>query len=61
LLTRTKLFYGVNYGHRAAKYDNLIHIMERSRGEGFGAEVKRRILLGMYERETDWHMRQPSF
>jgi aspartyl-tRNA(Asn)/glutamyl-tRNA(Gln) amidotransferase subunit A len=39
---------GVHYGHRAASYDNLIHMMERSRGEGFGAEVKRRILLGTF-------------
>jgi aspartyl-tRNA(Asn)/glutamyl-tRNA(Gln) amidotransferase subunit A len=39
---------GVHYGHRAAAFDNLIHMMERSRGEGFGAEVKRRILLGTF-------------
>jgi aspartyl-tRNA(Asn)/glutamyl-tRNA(Gln) amidotransferase subunit A len=39
---------GVHYGHRAAKYDNLIHMYSASRGEGFGAEVKRRIMLGTY-------------
>jgi aspartyl-tRNA(Asn)/glutamyl-tRNA(Gln) amidotransferase subunit A len=39
---------GVHYGHRAAAYDNLVHMMERSRGEGFGAEVKRRIMLGTF-------------
>jgi aspartyl-tRNA(Asn)/glutamyl-tRNA(Gln) amidotransferase subunit A len=39
---------GVHYGHRAAKFDNLIQMMERSRGEGFGAEVKRRIMLGTF-------------
>jgi aspartyl-tRNA(Asn)/glutamyl-tRNA(Gln) amidotransferase subunit A len=39
---------GVHYGHRAAKYDNLIHMYCASRGEGFGAEVKRRIMLGTY-------------
>jgi len=38
----------VHYGHRAAKYDNLIHMYCASRGEGFGAEVKRRIMLGTY-------------
>src|SRR5262249_58730372 len=39
---------GVHYGHRAATYNDLIHMVERSRGEGFGAEVKRRIMLGTF-------------
>jgi aspartyl-tRNA(Asn)/glutamyl-tRNA(Gln) amidotransferase subunit A len=39
---------GVHYGHRATKFDNLIDMYCRSRGEGFGAEVKRRIMLGTY-------------
>jgi aspartyl-tRNA(Asn)/glutamyl-tRNA(Gln) amidotransferase subunit A len=39
---------GVHYGHRAEHYDNLIHMYSRSRGEGFGSEVKRRIMLGTY-------------
>ena len=39
---------GVHYGHRAAKFDNLIDMYCVSRGEGFGAEVKRRIMLGTY-------------
>ena len=39
---------GVHYGHRAEKYGNLLEMYERSRGEGFGAEVKRRIMLGTY-------------
>jgi len=39
---------GVHYGHRAAKHDNLIHMYCASRGEGFGTEVKRRIMLGTY-------------
>jgi aspartyl-tRNA(Asn)/glutamyl-tRNA(Gln) amidotransferase subunit A len=41
-------FDGVHYGHRAAKFDNLIDMFSASRGEGFGAEVKRRIMLGTY-------------
>ena len=41
-------FDGVHYGHRAAKFDNLIDMYSASRGEGFGAEVKRRIMLGTY-------------
>jgi aspartyl-tRNA(Asn)/glutamyl-tRNA(Gln) amidotransferase subunit A len=39
---------GVHYGHRSSEYDNLIDMYCRSRGEGFGAEVKRRIMLGTY-------------
>ena len=41
-------FDGVHYGHRAAKFDNLIDMYSASRGEGFGSEVKRRIMLGTY-------------
>jgi len=41
-------FDGVRYGHRAAKYDDLIDMMKKSRSEGFGAEPKRRILIGTY-------------
>jgi len=39
---------GVHFGHRAAGFENLIDMYCRSRGEGFGAEVKRRIMLGTY-------------
>ena len=39
---------GVRYGHRAREADNGIDLYFRSRGEGFGAEVKRRIILGTY-------------
>lgn len=39
---------GVHYGFRASKFDNLIDMICRTRGEGFGAEVKRRIMLGTY-------------
>jgi aspartyl-tRNA(Asn)/glutamyl-tRNA(Gln) amidotransferase subunit A len=39
---------GVHYGHRAAKFDDLIDMYRRTRGEGFGKEVKRRIMLGTY-------------
>jgi len=41
-------FDGVRYGHRAAASDDLLEMYTKSRGEGFGAEVKRRILLGTY-------------
>jgi aspartyl-tRNA(Asn)/glutamyl-tRNA(Gln) amidotransferase subunit A len=39
---------GVHYGYRAKAYDNLIDMYCRTRGEGFGKEVKRRIMLGTY-------------
>ena len=41
-------FDGVRYGHRAAEYGDLTDLYEKSRAEGFGAEVKRRILIGTY-------------
>jgi aspartyl-tRNA(Asn)/glutamyl-tRNA(Gln) amidotransferase subunit A len=41
-------FDGVRYGHRAAEYGDLADMYRRSRAEGFGAEVKRRILVGTY-------------
>jgi aspartyl-tRNA(Asn)/glutamyl-tRNA(Gln) amidotransferase subunit A len=39
---------GVRYGHRAADLRNLQDLYVRSRSEGFGEEVKRRIILGTY-------------
>ena len=39
---------GVRYGHRAKKYSDLVQMYQRSRSEGFGDEVKRRILVGSY-------------
>jgi len=41
-------FDGVRYGHRAARYADLADMYRKSRAEGFGAEVKRRILVGTY-------------
>ena len=41
-------FDGVRYGHRAAEYGDLADMYEKSRAQGFGAEVKRRILVGTY-------------
>jgi aspartyl-tRNA(Asn)/glutamyl-tRNA(Gln) amidotransferase subunit A len=39
---------GVKFGHRAAQYDDLASMYERTRTEGFGPEVKRRIMIGTY-------------
>ncbi len=41
-------FDGVRYGYRAAGAADLIEMYERTRGEGFGDEVKRRIMIGTY-------------
>ncbi|AEG70594.1 Asp-tRNA(Asn)/Glu-tRNA(Gln) amidotransferase subunit GatA [Ralstonia solanacearum] len=41
-------FDGVRYGHRAAEYRDLADMYRKSRAEGFGWEVKRRILVGTY-------------
>jgi aspartyl-tRNA(Asn)/glutamyl-tRNA(Gln) amidotransferase subunit A len=41
-------FDGVRYGHRAAQYADLVDMYKKTRAEGFGAEVKRRILVGTY-------------
>jgi aspartyl-tRNA(Asn)/glutamyl-tRNA(Gln) amidotransferase subunit A len=39
---------GVRYGYRTPEYDDLMDMYMKSRAEGFGAEVKRRILIGTY-------------
>jgi aspartyl-tRNA(Asn)/glutamyl-tRNA(Gln) amidotransferase subunit A len=41
-------FDGVRYGHRAKDYTDLSDMYRKSRAEGFGDEVKRRILIGAY-------------
>jgi aspartyl-tRNA(Asn)/glutamyl-tRNA(Gln) amidotransferase subunit A len=41
-------FDGVRYGHRCDNPQDLLDLYQRSRGEGFGAEVKRRIMTGTY-------------
>jgi aspartyl-tRNA(Asn)/glutamyl-tRNA(Gln) amidotransferase subunit A len=41
-------FDGVKFGHRAAEYSDLLDMYKKTREEGFGAEVKRRIMIGSY-------------
>lgn len=41
-------FDGVRYGYRSKNVEDLAELYEKTRGEGFGAEVKRRILIGNY-------------
>jgi aspartyl-tRNA(Asn)/glutamyl-tRNA(Gln) amidotransferase subunit A len=46
---------GMHYGHRAASAQTLLETFARSRGEGFGAEVKRRIMLGTYALSSGYY------
>ncbi len=39
---------GVRYGHRAEEFDDLVDMYRQTRAEGFGEEVKRRIMLGTF-------------
>ncbi len=48
-------FDGVRYGRRAAGADNLIDLYFDSRSEGFGAEVKRRIMLGTFALSSGYY------
>ena len=41
-------FDGVRYSHRSKDAENMLELFSKSRGEGFGEEVKRRIILGTY-------------
>ena len=41
-------FDGVKFGHRAAQYRDLLDMYKKTRAEGFGPEVKRRIMIGTY-------------
>ena len=46
---------GVRYGHRSSSGDELIELYSRSRAEGFGDEVKRRIMLGTYALSSGYY------
>lgn len=48
-------FDGVRFGHRCADPKDLVDLYERSRGEGFGDEVKRRIMIGTYALSSGYY------
>ena len=48
-------YEGVRFGHRAKNTQGLIEMMMQSRAEGFGAEVKRRIMLGTYALSSGYY------
>jgi len=46
---------GVQYGYRAEDYDDLTLMYQKTRSEGFGSEVKRRIMLGTYALSSGYY------
>ncbi len=48
-------FDGVRFGHRATGVKNLEQLYKKSRSEGFGAEVRRRIILGTFVLSADYY------
>jgi aspartyl-tRNA(Asn)/glutamyl-tRNA(Gln) amidotransferase subunit A len=48
-------FDGIRYGHRSARAKTLEEVYADSRGEGFGAEVKRRIMLGTFALSSGYY------
>ncbi|MDX9746680.1 MAG: Asp-tRNA(Asn)/Glu-tRNA(Gln) amidotransferase subunit GatA [Syntrophales bacterium] len=46
---------GIRYGYRAENVRDLLEVYEKSRSEGFGAEVKRRIMLGTYALSSGYY------
>jgi aspartyl-tRNA(Asn)/glutamyl-tRNA(Gln) amidotransferase subunit A len=48
-------FDGVRYGHHTSSATNLMDLYEKSRGEGFGPEVKRRIMIGTYALSSGYY------
>lgn len=46
---------GIKYGYRAGKYDDLLDLYKQTRTEGFGQEVKRRIMLGTYALSSGYY------
>jgi aspartyl-tRNA(Asn)/glutamyl-tRNA(Gln) amidotransferase subunit A len=48
-------FDGVKFGHRAAEFADLTDMYKKTRAEGFGQEVKRRIILGTYALSSGYY------
>lgn len=46
---------GIKYGYRAEKYTDLLDLYKQTRSEGFGSEVKRRIMLGTYALSSGYY------
>ncbi len=48
-------FDGVRYGHRTDSFEDILDLYKKSRSEGFGAEVKRRIMLGSFALSSGYY------
>ena len=48
-------FDGVRYGYRSEEYEDITQLYINSRSEGFGAEVKRRIMLGTFALSSGYY------
>lgn len=48
-------FDGIRYGYRSDNADNLIDLYKQTRSEGFGNEVKRRIMLGTFALSSGYY------
>jgi aspartyl-tRNA(Asn)/glutamyl-tRNA(Gln) amidotransferase subunit A len=48
-------FSGVHFGHRSEKYEDIFSLFKNSRSEGFGSEVKRRIMLGTFALSSGYY------
>lgn len=46
---------GIRYGYRAENFDGLVDLYKKSRSQGFGSEVKRRIMLGTYALSSGYY------
>lgn len=46
---------GIRYGYRTESFDNLLELYKKTRSEGFGDEVKRRIMLGTYALSSGYY------
>ncbi|NTW70905.1 MAG: Asp-tRNA(Asn)/Glu-tRNA(Gln) amidotransferase subunit GatA [Eubacteriaceae bacterium] len=46
---------GIRYGYRTEEFDNLLDLYKKTRSEGFGEEVKRRIMLGTYALSSGYY------
>ena len=53
--TNLARYDGIRYGYKTSNYTNLEELMENSRTEGFGPEVKRRIMIGTYALSSGYY------